>query len=415
MIPISEEGLKLRWLAGARWLTILGLLLAFVVGRVALGFTFDGEPFVDIMVILVASNLALYVPTIPPSERLISVAIVADVILLTTFLYLYGGSTNPLSSFFFLYVIIASILLPPMWGWIIAAFSSLCFTSLFFFFVPIPELTDTHRHHHDGFSTHLQGMLITFSFTAFVIVYFVTHLITALRSRERKLEILREKHHHSERLAGLTTLAAGAAHELRNPLATISIAINELAQELEQPPSNPDMVVEARSIQAAVERCQRIIDELCRTAGVVGGEPLTTTSVAEILDQVLQNLPNREICKIHIDTNLARTPIRTFVSSVMHALLSLVRNGLEYGQVDVDVSRSGDMIHFSVRDNGPGISEDILPRLGEPFFTTKGPGKGMGLGLFITKTFADRIGGSLSFTSEPNRGTTATLSIPDLT
>ena len=72
MIPISEEGLKLRWLAGARWLTILGLLLAFVVGRVALGFTFDGEPFVDIMVILVASNLALYVPTIPPSERLIS-------------------------------------------------------------------------------------------------------------------------------------------------------------------------------------------------------------------------------------------------------------------------------------------------------------------------------------------------------
>ena len=121
------------------------------------------------------------------------------------------------------------------------------------------------------------------------------------------------------------------------------------------------------------------------------------------------------MCKVHIDTNLARTPIRTFVSSVMHALLSLVRNGLEYGTVDVDVSRSGDMIHFSVRDNGPGISEDILPRLGEPFFTTKGPGKGMGLGLFITKTFADRIGGSLSFTSEPNRGTTATLSIPDLT
>jgi two-component system sensor histidine kinase RegB len=414
MIPISEEGLKLRWLAGARWLTILGLLLAFVVGRVALGFTFDGEPFVDIMVILIASNLALYVPTIPPSERLISVAIVADVILLTTFLYLYGGSTNPLSSFFFLYVIIASILLPPFWGWLIAAFSSLCFTSLFFFFVPIPELTDTHRHHHDGFSTHLQGMLITFSFTAFVIVYFVTHLITALRSRERKLEVLREKHHHSERLAGLTTLAAGAAHELRNPLATISIAINELAQELERHPSTREMMVETQSIQAAVQRCQRIIDELCRTAGVVGGEPLTTTSVPEIIEQVVQNLPRRERCTVLIDKALQGRPVRVFSSSVVHALLSLVRNGLEYGDVALEVHRSGEMMNFSVRDNGPGISEDVLPRLGEPFFSTKGPGKGMGLGLFITKTFADRIGGSLSFTSEANRGTTATLSIPDL-
>lgn len=415
MIPISEEGLKLRWLAGARWLTMLGLLLAFIVGRVALGFTFDGEPLIDILVIFIASNIALYIPTIPHSKGLISAVIMADIILLTTFLYLYGGSTNPLSSFYFLYVILASILLTPAWGWITAALSSLCFASLFFFFVPIPELTDTHRHHHHGFSTHLQGMLITFSFTAFVIVYFVTHLITALRSRERKLELLREKHHNNERLAGLTTLAAGAAHELRNPLATISISINELAQDLERTPSNPDMVVEARSIQAAVERCQRIIDELCRTAGVVGGEPLTTTSVPEIIEQVLHNLPKRAHCKVHIDKTLEERPVRVFTSSVVHALLSLVRNGLEYGEVAVEVHRSGEMMRFSVRDKGPGISEDVLSRLGEPFFTTKGPGKGMGLGLFITKTFADRIGGSLSFTSESNRGTTAILSIPDLT
>ena len=91
-----------------------------------------------------------------------------------------------------------------------------------------------------------------------------------------------------------------------------------------------------------------------------------------------------------------------------------MRNGLEYGQVALEVHPAGEMMNFSVRDKGPGISEDILPRLGEPFFTTKGPGKGLGLGLFITKTFADRIGGSLSFTSELHRGTTATLSIPDL-
>jgi two-component system sensor histidine kinase RegB len=414
MIPISEESLKLRWLAGARWLTILGLFLAFIVGRWGLGFTFDVEPVLDILVIFMASNLALYIPTIPTSERLTSVTIVADVLLLTTFLYCYGGSTNPLSSVYFLYVILASILLPPLWGWITAAFSSICFGSLFFFFVPIPELTDGHQHHNHGFSTHLQGMLITFTFTAFVIVYFVTRLIGALRSREEKLEALREKHRHSERLAGLTTLAAGAAHELRNPLATISISVNELARELERSSAHPEMIVEANSIQVAVGRCQKIIDELCRNAGVVGGEPLTSTSLKEIVEQVLQHLPDRTKCEIKLDPITSEAPLRMFTSSMVQALLSVVRNGLEYGKVTVEGSRLDDMIRFVVRDNGPGIPLEILPRIGEPFFTTKGAGKGMGLGLFITKTFADRLGGSLSLTSEVNRGTTAILSVPDL-
>ncbi len=414
MIPISEESLKLRWLAGARWLTAVGLVLAFVVGYGSLGLTFDVEPFVEIMVILIASNVALYIPSIPPSERILSIAIVADILLLTTFLYLYGGSANPLSSVYFLYVILASILLPSLWGWFTAAFTSLCFAFLFFFFVPIPELTDVHRHHHHGFSTHLQGMLITFTFTAFVIVYFVTRLTAALRSREQKLEALREKHQQSERLAGLTTLAAGAAHELRNPLATISISIEELKRELEKTPSHMEMIVEARSIQAAVARCQNIIDELCRNAGVVGGEPLTSTSLREVVEQVLDHLPNREMVEIKLDQSSSGIPHRMFASSTVQALLSLVRNGLEYGKVTLEGSWHDDMIRFEVRDNGPGIADDILPRLGEPFFTTKGAGKGMGLGLFITKTFADRLGGSLSFQSNSNKGTCATLLIPDL-
>jgi two-component system sensor histidine kinase RegB len=414
MIPISEEGLKFRWLAGARWLTILGLFLAFLVGHWVLGFTFDVEPFINILLIFVASNIALYIPTIPPSNRLISITIIADVILLTVFLYFYGGSTNPLSSIYFLYVILASILLPPISGWITATSSSLCFGSLFFLFVPIPELTDGHNHHQHGFSTHLQGMLITFSFTAFVIVYFVTRLSAGLRTRESTLEALREKNRHSERLAGLTTLAAGAAHELRNPLATISISIDELARELEQSPLHQDMIVEARSVQSAVGRCQRIIDELCRNAGVVGGEPITTTSINQIIDQVLEYLPAPELCEVKMDQSTDGTPVKMFTSSLVQALLSLVQNGLEYGNVTLEVSRAADMIRFVVRDNGPGIPHEILPRLGEPFFTTKGAGRGMGLGIFITKTFADRLGGSLSFASELNKGTTATLCVPDL-
>jgi two-component system sensor histidine kinase RegB len=242
----------------------------------------------------------------------------------------------------------------------------------------------------------------------------VTRLTAALRSREQKLEVLREKHRHSERLAGLTTLAAGAAHELRNPLATIRISIDELERALSQSPSSSEMIVEAHSIQSAISRCQKIIDELCRNAGVVDGEPISTTTAQQIIDQVLGQLPERGRCEVIVDSAVGEFPIRIFAASMVQAVLSLVQNGLEYGSVRIEVSRSPGTTTFVVRDNGPGIPTDILPRLGEPFFTTKGAGKGMGLGLFITKTFADRLGGTLSFESGRDRGTIATLTVPDL-
>jgi two-component system sensor histidine kinase RegB len=93
--------------------------------------------------------------------------------------------------------------------------------------------------------------------------------------------------------------------------------------------------------------------------------------------------------------------------------MSLMRNGLAYGAVKLSVFHEGPTVSFCVTDIGPGIPSQIIPRLGEPFFTTKGPGKGMGLGLFITKTFANRIGGRLHFESSSAEGTVATLSIPE--
>ena len=413
MIPVSEESLKLRWLVGARWWACLGLCLAFVVGRWGLGFTLDAEPFAAVLWILTASNIASYFLQRPPSERLLSATIILDVVLFTALLYFYGGSTNPLCSVYFLYVILASILLPPFWGWATATLCSICFGLLFFFFLPIPELAGGHAHHHpDGFSTHLQGMLITFAFTAFVIVYFISRLTAALRTREHTLEALREKNRHTERLAALTTLAAGAAHELRNPLATISLAIGELSRELKTAPSNPELLVEAESIQQAVNQCQKIIDGLCGNAGIVSGEPLVTTSAESVICQLLEHLPNPELCQVRITQEAANAPLQTFSSSLIQALLSLLRNGLEYGPVQIEVQRNDTTINFSIRDSGPGIPPEALSRLGDPFFTTKGTGKGMGLGLFITKTFAERIGGSLSFDSTLNKGTVATLAIP---
>jgi two-component system sensor histidine kinase RegB len=67
---------------------------------------------------------------------------------------------------------------------------------------------------------------------------------------------------------------------------------------------------------------------------------------------------------------------------------------------------------FAIHDNGHGIPEQVLRRIAEPFFTTKEPGKGMGLGTFLVRTFAERLGGRLSYESIAGQGTTATLQLP---
>jgi two-component system, sensor histidine kinase RegB len=76
----------------------------------------------------------------------------------------------------------------------------------------------------------------------------------------------------------------------------------------------------------------------------------------------------------------------------------------------VDVRRHGETLRVIVRDTGAGMSAEVLQRAGEPFFTTKEPGRGMGLGLFLVRAFAERLGGTLILESE--RGTAATLELP---
>jgi two-component system sensor histidine kinase RegB len=78
----------------------------------------------------------------------------------------------------------------------------------------------------------------------------------------------------------------------------------------------------------------------------------------------------------------------------------------------VTVRRVDDVVQFVVADRGPGIAPEILRRIGEPFFTTKPPGQGMGLGVFLARTVVERLGGELQLRSEAGAGTIATIAVP---
>ncbi len=97
------------------------------------------------------------------------------------------------------------------------------------------------------------------------------------------------------------------------------------------------------------------------------------------------------------------------------ALRSVIKNALQAslpdGDVTVEATRQGDACRIAVRDRGLGMSQDVLARAGEPFFTTKPPGEGMGLGLFLTRVIVERSGGQLELRSELGVGTTAIVAM----
>jgi two-component system sensor histidine kinase RegB len=102
---------------------------------------------------------------------------------------------------------------------------------------------------------------------------------------------------------------------------------------------------------------------------------------------------------------------------LVQALGSLIKNALDATEdsnssVVLTIETVDGSARFSVVDRGHGILPEALPHVGEPFYTTKSPGVGMGLGVFLARAFADRLGGSLVISSDPGRGTRAVLDLP---
>ena len=142
-------------------------------------------------------------------------------------------------------------------------------------------------------------------------------------------------------------------------------------------------------------------------------EPLAPDAIARLVQERLAD-DRRQQLDVEIVPG-APTPAATGAEMVQ-AISSLLKNAFDASASDERVllrfaARSG-MSRIEVRDRGAGMERDTQRRAGEPFFTTKEAGKGLGLGLFLVRTFAERSGGTLEF--DVNQGTTAILEIPAL-
>jgi two-component system sensor histidine kinase RegB len=328
-----------------------------------------------------------------------------------------------------------------LWTWVVTALAVGGFGMLYL--SPASELRAAQVMHPE-IGAHMNGMWLAFAATALVIATLVTQLVAAIERRDRALETLRDQHARTTRFAGLATLAAGAAHELSTPLATMAVAARELERSLERREgsgeadasghrkadasrngeanaggrgeANAELLNDARLIRTEIDRARRLLIDLSARSGGAPGEAPRAASMRDVLAAVREELQPHDAQRL--DTR-APDDLRVVwpVRAVAQAVVNLVRNATQASSAQelvlVEGRSNGDgQIRIDVVDRGSGMSPDQLARAGEPFFTTKPPGAGTGLGLFVARSTIEQLGGTLGLASEQGRGTTATILLP---
>ncbi len=411
MVVSSEPQVVLPWLLRLRFLAAAGQVGAVLVAVYLLHLPLPVRPIFLVIAITFVSNMALWPFRL--SWRLPAVVlpliVVLDVLLLTALLMLSGGAENPFAILFLIHVAMAVVILPMAWVWAIALLAMLSYGLLFVVAEPLGVPGDVPL---------IAGRWMAMSLVGVLIAYFVGRVVTSLRERERELLAIRERAARSELLASLTTLAAGAAHELGTPLGTVAIAAREIEVAAGRIPEAGDMAEDARLIRQEVNRCRTILDRMrVDVAGDLrrGGDG--PVPVVDLVRQLREDFSEADFGRVVVKTvgETAKLPTRAW----RQAAVTMLRNAL-----DATVESSGKPVQllieagdgktrFVVTDMGPGMALEVARRAGEPFYTTKEVGKGMGLGLFLVRLVAEQCGGRFALESTVGVGTTVILELPE--
>ena len=232
-------------------------------------------------------------------------------------------------------------------------------------------------------------------------------------SREEIQRLHQTQMSRAEHFATLGELAAGLAHEIRNPLAGIAGVLDIASRDL--PDSSPARSVMEDAKQEAVQ-INRILTDLLDTARPKPPQFRVTDIVGTAEHAVMFARQQAVTKRINIEFEVKGSvpPVEHDPGQINQVLLNLLLNAIQSmdkpGVIGVAVSRNDDMAVITVKDQGKGIAPEHLPNIFRPFFTTKG--HGTGLGLSLARRTVESHGGTIQAQSEPGRGTIFTVEIP---
>lgn len=301
-------------------------------------------------------------------------------------------------------------------------------TLLYYFrvwvFSPIREIqAGVHRVHTGDFSqpirlhSHDELQELADEFNAMTARMSAVYADLERQVNERTRQLVR-----SERMVSVGFLAAGVAHEINNPLASIAFCSEALERRLQdlltKSPQDTEVVTKyLKMVQQEAFRCKQITQKLL-DFGRTGGkrEPIDLAQLVEDVLEMAKHLPNARGKTVDFRP-LARPVIPVTAPDIKSVVLNLIVNALDSmegsGVLTVTLAARTEFAEMTFTDTGCGMTPDVLQHLFEPFFTRSRTGQGTGLGLSISHQIIDQHGGTITVTSPgPGKGSSFMVRLP---
>jgi signal transduction histidine kinase len=252
------------------------------------------------------------------------------------------------------------------------------------------------------------GIIIILLLTLVAVLFY--RLLKSLLRTEETLAL-------ADRLQSLGAMAAGLAHEIRNPLSIIRVTAESVAEEI---PEDAEQQPLLASIVDETDRLNQLITQLLQFTKPAGKKERSAhcdvkKALQATLTIIKKDLEKKSIkVSISIEENLQ--PARIDEKSLRQVLLNLVLNAREAigkdGEIVINISSAKNKCIIEITDSGSGISKNRITRIFDPFFTTKD--SGTGLGLFVSRMLVERAGGTLDIKSRGKKGCIARIEVETL-
>ena len=382
-----------------RYIAIIGQFIAINVVFFYLNLEFPIKASLIVVFIGLLTNLYLQfkVKANQLKDTYASLFLLYDLFQLAILLYLTGGIFNPFSILLIIPAIVSSTFLSMGTTIILGFITSLILFTLTHYYLPLPGLL---VENFDVPSFYKFGILISILIGLIFLSYFGIRFAGETKKRSEALNKLQEVIAKEYELESLGGQAAAAAHSLGTPLATIAVVAKELKKEIGD---NKDVSKDIDLLISQTKRCSEILKKISKKQ-IEEDIFLSSIKLEDLLEEIIDSFKETSSKKIELVSNddnnkinIERTP------EIIYGLRNFIGNAVKFSKsrVKIDLMSDLEKIEIKINDDGPGIPDDIIKKIGEPYIKSKSaelnPNSGLGLGTFLGKTLLEKQGAKLSF------------------
>ena len=397
----TKENLNLdkNTLTFLRYIAIFGQFLAINIVFFYLGLPFPIQLSYIIIFIGLITNLYLQfgIKINQLKDFYAAIFLVFDLIQLSILLYLTGGIFNPFCFLLIIPAIVSSTFLSMGTTIILGVITSLLLLTISFFHLPLPGEEMNLLHFPNFYKT---GIVISIFIGLIFLSYFGIRFAGETKKRSEALNKLQEVISKEYELESLGGQAAAAAHSLGTPLATISVVAKELKKEIG---SDKEISKDIDLLISQTKRCSEILKQISKKQ-IKEDVFLSSIKFEDLLEEIINSFKETSSKEIDLDLeddnnkiNIERTP------EIIYGLRNFIGNAIKFSKSKVIIYLKSDSqkIEIKINDDGPGIPDDVIDKIGEPYIKSKSTelnlNSGLGLGTFLGKTLLERQGAKLSF------------------